>query len=319
MKNTDREYFRNAVFRRDNYKCVVPSCQKEAKDAHHLLERKLWINKEQKEGYLIDNGVSVCEEHHKLAERNVICPQVFRMWLNLPTVLPIQLNGNKDYNKWGEEMKMPNRHFVKYPSTAYLPFSENIIAKRVTSNPISDIDIFINIPIVITMKMDGSNVVLTDHHVAARNGYDARHKSFDYLKAIHSEKQSLIPKHIQIFAEWLYAKHSIHYTGETALKSYLQIFGVYDSRKRLFLGWDDVRKYSRIIGYPTVPVIDIKEFSDKYIFTNTITKIAKEKIAEGNEGLVIRSIYPFHYSQFAIYLSKYVRPNHVKQISIGRI
>ena len=72
MKNTNREQFRNAVFRRDNYKCVVPDCNHEAKDAHHLIERKLWIREKEKEGYIIDNGVSVCEYHHKLAEKDIL-------------------------------------------------------------------------------------------------------------------------------------------------------------------------------------------------------------------------------------------------------
>ena len=277
-----------------------------------MIERKLWKDEKEREGYLIDNGVSVCEYHHKLAERNVICPQVFRMWLNLPTVLPTQLDSNKDYNKWGEEMKKPTRKIVKYPSTSYLPFSENIIAKKATSNPISKNSDFVGLPLVISMKMDGSNVILTNHHVAARNGYDARHKSFDFLKSIHAKIRCLIPENIQIFGEWLYAKHSIHYKEDIALKSYLQIFGVYDVQKRLFLGWQDVEQYSKIIGYPTVPVIDIKEFNDKYMFINTITRIAKEEISKGNEGVVIRSIYPFHHNQFATYLSKYVRPNHVQ-------
>lgn len=308
MKNENREIFRNAVFRRDNYRCVVPSCNKEAIDAHHLVERKLWIGK-QKEGYLVDNGVSVCEEHHKLAEKNVLCPQVFRMWLNLPIVQPEYFDDEEDYNKWGETFVLPNRESAKYPSTSYLPFSENIIAKRVTSNPIANLNDFIGHPIVITMKMDGSNVVMTNHHVAARNGYDAVHKSFDYLKAIHASLMHLIPDDIEIFGEWLYAKHSIRYTN---LSSLLQIFGVYDIKRRVFLGWDDVKKYSKLIGYPTTEVIDTKTFDNIHILTSEITRIAKRKISEGNEGVVIRSIYPFHFGQFPTYVAKYVRPNHVQ-------
>lgn len=311
MKNQNRETFRESVFDRDN-KCVVLSCDKEATDAHHLIERRLWIKSKEKGGYLVDNGVSLCNFHHQLAERNILSPQVLRMWAGLPTVLPSQFNVNKDYNKWGEEMNMPARMFVKYPSTSYLSFSENIIAKRVTSNPIADNNNFVGFPIVITMKMDGSNVVMTDHHVAARNGYDARHKSFDYIKAIHASIKHLIPENIQVFGEWLYAKHSIHYSEDVPLKSYLQIFGVYDNQKRLFLGWGSVESYAKLLGYPTTPYIDIMTFSDKYVFAATVTQIAKENISQGNEGVVVRSVYPFHYSQFETYLAKYVRPNHVQ-------
>ncbi len=35
-----RDNFREAVFKRDKNLCLV--CNKQAKDAHHILERKLW-------------------------------------------------------------------------------------------------------------------------------------------------------------------------------------------------------------------------------------------------------------------------------------
>ena len=35
-------------------------CKKPAVDAHHLLERRLWPDG----GYHLDNGVSLCAEHH---------------------------------------------------------------------------------------------------------------------------------------------------------------------------------------------------------------------------------------------------------------
>ncbi len=37
-----RDEFRNTVFKRDGYKCVI--CGAPAKDAHHLVERRLWGN-----------------------------------------------------------------------------------------------------------------------------------------------------------------------------------------------------------------------------------------------------------------------------------
>lgn len=307
MINNKREEFRNKVFERDSYKCIIPNCNQSAKDAHHLMERRMWIDESELEGYFLDNGVSLCENHHKLAERNILCPQVLRTYANITAhVLPKQFAIGKEYDKWGKDLKMPNRLWIKYPSTPYLPFSETATA------PIANIDDFIGYPIVITMKMDGSNIVLTDHHIAARNGRSAEHRSFDELKSIHASIKHLIPSYLQIFGEWLYAKHSIHYTGNNALNSYLQIFGAYNNQKRIFLGWDEVEKWSSIIGYPTAPVIGKMTFDNKYRFINDITEIAKRRIQIGNEGIVIRSIYPFHYGQFGTYTAKYVRPNHVQ-------
>ncbi len=53
-----RDEFRESVFARDKYKCVV--CRDAAQDAHHLIERRLFEDG----GYYISNGVSVCGRHH---------------------------------------------------------------------------------------------------------------------------------------------------------------------------------------------------------------------------------------------------------------
>jgi len=58
-----RDAFREAVFKRDNYKCVL--CNKPAKDAHHIIERRLWIGG----GYFVNNGASLCHGCHLLAKQ----------------------------------------------------------------------------------------------------------------------------------------------------------------------------------------------------------------------------------------------------------
>lgn len=62
----NRDDFRNAVFKRDNHKCVV--CGALAKDAHHIIERRLWPDG----GYYIENGSSVCEVCHLAAESTIL-------------------------------------------------------------------------------------------------------------------------------------------------------------------------------------------------------------------------------------------------------
>ena len=62
-KKLMRENFRNAVFARDNFTCVF--CDRvENLDAHHITDRNEMPNG----GYVIENGITLCEEHHKLAE-----------------------------------------------------------------------------------------------------------------------------------------------------------------------------------------------------------------------------------------------------------
>lgn len=64
MQLLTREKFREAVFTRDGYKCVI--CGKGARDgikldAHHIIERRLWVD----QGYYLDNGATLCDDGRK--------------------------------------------------------------------------------------------------------------------------------------------------------------------------------------------------------------------------------------------------------------
>lgn len=62
-KKQIRINFRTVVFERDNNKCVF--CDKDAVDAHHITDRSEMLNG----GYVLENGISVCEEHHLCCEK----------------------------------------------------------------------------------------------------------------------------------------------------------------------------------------------------------------------------------------------------------
>ncbi len=67
-KKKVREEFRNAVFKRDGYKCRVcsnkPASNEIGLDAHHIIDRNLLPNG----GYVKENGISLCAECHIKAE-----------------------------------------------------------------------------------------------------------------------------------------------------------------------------------------------------------------------------------------------------------
>lgn len=69
-KQQIRKNFRDACYKRDDYKCVMcgmKSSKDKAEqelDAHHITDRTLMING----GYVKENGISLCEECHKKAE-----------------------------------------------------------------------------------------------------------------------------------------------------------------------------------------------------------------------------------------------------------
>lgn len=63
QKQKIRQKFRNDVFQRDGHKCVF--CNKTEKlDAHHITDRNEMPNG----GYVLENGITLCPEHHLLAE-----------------------------------------------------------------------------------------------------------------------------------------------------------------------------------------------------------------------------------------------------------
>lgn len=59
---TWRVKFRHYVFERDGHRCVL--CKAPAVDAHHITDR----NEIPNGGYVEENGISLCEACHRLAE-----------------------------------------------------------------------------------------------------------------------------------------------------------------------------------------------------------------------------------------------------------
>jgi len=304
-----REDFREAVFARDSHTCVVPWCQEKAQDAHHIIERALWKAKGEQGGYFPDNGVSLCGLHHKHAEADYFPPTACRIWAGIEQrVLPQDLDPSSWYTKWGEIIKSALRQKVKYPSIPYLPFSP----RKEDRDDIINLNTLLHKPLVPSIKMDGSNACVTNDCVAARNVLDATHKSWSYLKAVHPRFAHLIPDRIQLFGEWVYAKHSIHY--QENLDGFLQLFDVYDQRNQLFADREEVSRYAKLIGAitPEVLVTDPLVFDNIWELEAKITRMAKDVIAKGHEGIVLRSIYPLHYGQFEDNIAKYVRKDHVQ-------
>jgi len=62
-KQIIRMKFSEAVFKRDGFKCVFCN-EKEDLDAHHITDR----NKMPNGGYVKENGITLCPNHHMEAE-----------------------------------------------------------------------------------------------------------------------------------------------------------------------------------------------------------------------------------------------------------
>ena len=62
-KKEIREHFRNACLIRDKHKCVFCDIREDL-DVHHITDR----NKIPNGGYVKENGITLCSEHHRQAE-----------------------------------------------------------------------------------------------------------------------------------------------------------------------------------------------------------------------------------------------------------
>jgi hypothetical protein len=232
------------------------------------------------------------------------------MWLGVTEPpLPSALDGG-DLDKWGGKLPISACHVVKYPKTLYLDISPQ---PPDDSLPILPSATFTGFPLILTIKMDGGNCVLTHEGIGARNGQYANHPSFSMLKAMSAAFRFVIPKTYRIFGEWLYAKHTIHYIEDLALSTYLQLFAIYDTARRLWLGWDEVERMANLIpGAATTPVVDQGCYDEPWEVAAWLSKHMAVVLRDGHEGLVVRSRYPFHFSQFQKYVGKMVRENHVQ-------
>lgn len=320
FKLLTRDNFRNAVFARDNYKCV--NCSDCAVDAHHILERRLFPDG----GYYLENGASVCSACHILAETTELSADDLRHKIGIKSFpVPPHLYRDQPYDKWGNPI-LPNgmrmrgelfndvsvqkiisgvlhlfTSYVKYPRTHHLPWSPGVNSDDRVMSSTSE---FETNPVVITLKMDGENTTLYKDHLHARSlNYDP-HPSRNMIRSLHASIAHDIPDGWRICGENLYAKHSIQYQN---LASHFLVFSIWNENNTC-LSWQDTVEYSALLGLKTVPVIYIGEYNE-----GNVKKIVPKHDNESQcEGYVVRVQREFSYSEFGKCIGKYVRKDHVQ-------
>ena len=208
---------------------------------------------------------------------------------------------------------------LKYNRTFHLPWSpggtsDDKIAKDVSS--------LLDIPIVITEKIDGSNTSLEKEGCYARtHAGPPTHASFDGLKALHASIKYKIPTNLQLFGEWCYALHSIPYDK---LPGYFLLFNVRyldnpidrleDELHDTWASWEEVKMWGEDLELPTVPVLFEGIIESEKELQSITEQLASEKSVFGDvrEGVVIRVAEAFDDSDFSNCVMKWVRKNHVQ-------
>lgn len=321
MKLLTRDQFRSQALARDYNKCVVCGSTLEL-SVHHILERKLFSDG----GYYLDNAATLCETCHLKAEDTSLTVEEIRKLVGIKNcLLPLGFSKEKTYDKWGNEIcegyRIPGPMFYdigaqrslasilhlfikqspKYPRTYHLPFSPGATSD---DKILISWEQFKGPPIVITEKMDGSNVCLeSDACFARTHSGPPDHPSFDMLKAFHAGVKHLIPENFQIFGEWLYAKHSIEYGN---LPNYLMIFGVRDLKTNVWGSWEEVYDWAVELGVTTVPELFCGNTND---LMTLVLKLAKEQssYSEQREGVVVRYAWGFPDEEFSDKVCKWVK------------
>lgn len=197
----------------------------------------------------------------------------------------------------------------KYPRTPHLPWSPGGTSD---DRRLTDVSSLIGMSLVVTEKMDGSNVCLEAGVCFARShAASPRHPSFDAFKAFHAGVGHLLPEGLQVFGEWLYAKHSISYE---ALPGYFLAFGVRDLRTMTWGSWEEVAMWAAELGVSTAPVLAEVTLTREDALKSLTDKLSAAPSACGGqrEGVVVRKAASFADEAFGTSVAKWVRKNHIQ-------
>ncbi len=189
----------------------------------------------------------------------------------------------------------------KYPRTQHFSFSEGATSD---DKIISDDHIFDGMDIVITTKMDGENTTVYPNGTFHARSMDSKHRDYhSWLLAKIPRFSYKIPEGYRLCGEYLYARHSIGYDD---LPDYFMVFSIWNEDNDC-LSWSETKEWCNKIGVITVPELYVGPFD-----VDLVKKIAKETVAKGQEGIVVRNVNGFNASDFNKNIAKFVRANHVQ-------
>jgi hypothetical protein len=198
---------------------------------------------------------------------------------------------------------------AKYPRTPHLPFSPG---GTKDDRRLADVSELLGRDLILTEKMDGSNLCLTRGNVFARSHAGPPvHASFDMAKSLHAQVRAAMAPGLSYFGEWCFAVHSIEYE---VLPSYFLLFGIRDDEKKTWLGWDDILLFADDLGLGTVPVLAEINVNDARELEKIVTTEAVKPSLFGprREGAVVRWRMGYAESEFERAIAKWVRANHVE-------
>ncbi len=314
---------------RDGHKCVFCGATDNL-DAHHIIERRLFTAEHEKGGYFIDNGATVCEEHHRACEMTTLsCDEVRDAAGIKSIVLPSYAYDDIEYDKWlnpivANKMRLKGPLFydesvqkilakgnvlslfskyVKHPRLSHLPWS---VGMNSDDRRIETLARMIGQEVVVTTKMDGEQTTIYNDNLHARSIDGPPHASRAWVKKFASMWQYNLNDEQRICGENLFAQHSIIYDESNPLPNYFLGFSMWE--RDTCLSWDDTMVNFEILDITPVPVIW------RGIFDENAIKALYDEDRDWNtcEGYVVRLTSSFTFNEFKHSVAKYVRKGHVQ-------
>ena len=195
---------------------------------------------------------------------------------------------------------------TKYPRTPYWPSSPAAPDDALMADPHD----FLSAELVITEKLDGSNVMLHRGSAYGRSATSARQPWLGMTRKHHAWKTADHPG-LQIYGEDLYGVHAIRYDPMPENRT-LRLFAARDQQG--WMSWEQLTSLAELLDIPTVPVLKQAVFDSTGALDNEIRSITTGKSAIGptREGVVVRHAAAFTNSDFTRRVCKSVRAGHVQ-------
>jgi len=328
FKLLSRNDFREGVFKRDNYRCVI--CHKTAGEtpekelyAHHILERRLWPDG----GYYLENGATVCDIHHMECEMTRISVEQVREACGIThKCIPDTLYEDQLYDKWGNPMTWDGKR-----SIGPLFYDESVQKVLVEGGALDDFEMrvkacktmhlksspgihkddrvmrnyqgFEGQEVVVGVKMDGENTMMYSDYIHARSIDGRGHPSRSWVKQFHAQIQGDIPERWRINGENVYAQHSIAYDS---LETYFYGFAIWNEFN-VRLDWDDMLMWFDLLGITPVRQLYRGPWDEKII-----NSLHKDLDLTKDEGFVVTTVKGFKFSEYHQKVAKWVREGHVQ-------
>ena len=197
---------------------------------------------------------------------------------------------------------------LKYPRTPHWPYSPALRSgSLIHRNP----ERFVGRPVVVTEKLDGSNVLIHRGRVYARSvASEAAHKWLAMVKKHHAWK--VTEPDVLLYGEDIYGVHSIEYGPVRESETY-HAFALRDS-DGTFRSMADVERFATERGIPLVPILRRGVFNSAAELRDFVRREHRKPSVLGGEreGVVIRTAVEFPSSDFAENVCKSVRSHHVR-------